>query len=328
MRRPNTVDISGRMMKYEIDARNIDEFVGIFDQRANDPGAEEYFFRSGFKYNYRVRVDTTLDPYSDAYFDQQVALYEEISGRKLDQHANEPIAFDIEAHVHRPNPYLEVSPAGMPLHIQRLSKGLRFGDLPAGARVLDFGAGHGVSSELAAYLGFRVTAIDINPHYVELINRRARRSGLPIEAVCSAFDDFQAAPDYDAAVFYESLHHATKPWETLRHVSGLLKPDGKALLVCEPINDVWWPNWGLRLDAVSVWAIRKFGWFESGWSRPFLERMMRDAGLEPVLVPDGDLAIGILAIGLKPRANISYRPPAPRPARGLSGRLRRLFGGA
>lgn len=40
---------------------------------------------------------------------------------------------------------------------------------------------------------------------------------------------------------------------------------------------------GLRLDALSVYCIHKFGWFESGWSLGFLKRMIVDAGFWPVV---------------------------------------------
>lgn len=65
------------------------------------------------------------------------------------------------------------------------------------------GAGWGLSSELAAYIGLTVSAIDINPLFVELIRTRAARSGLPIEAAASSFDAYEPQKAYDGILFYE-----------------------------------------------------------------------------------------------------------------------------
>jgi hypothetical protein len=61
-------------------------------------------------------------------------------------------------------------------------------------------------------------------------------------------------------------------------VNEFLKPDGKVFFAGEPINELWWKNWGLRLDACSIYCIRKHGWFESGWSEPFLHHMFDRLG--------------------------------------------------
>jgi hypothetical protein len=58
-----------------------------------------------------------------------------------------------------------------------------------------------------------------------------------------------------------------------------LKPGGKLLLAGEPINDIW-KHWGLRTDPLSVYCIRKFGWFESGWSARFLTACVERCGFK------------------------------------------------
>ncbi|MBU6296156.1 MAG: methyltransferase domain-containing protein, partial [Planctomycetes bacterium] len=47
-------------------------------------------------------------------------------------------------------------------------------NLPPGASILDMGCGWGLSSEAMAFSGASVTAVDINPQFVELIEKRAK----------------------------------------------------------------------------------------------------------------------------------------------------------
>jgi 2-polyprenyl-3-methyl-5-hydroxy-6-metoxy-1,4-benzoquinol methylase len=75
-------------------------------------------------------------------------------------------------------------------------------DLPCDAAVLDAGSGWGMSTEMMAFCGAAVTAVDINPLFVELVRRRAERLGLPVTAVCSPFDAFDTDRRFDLLFFY------------------------------------------------------------------------------------------------------------------------------
>ena len=200
-------------------------------------------------------------------------------------------------------------------------------DPPAGARVLDLGCGWGLSTEMIGFTGAEVTAVDINPKFAELVDLRAMRQGRAVEVVCSNFDDLSLSGGrYDLVLFYECLHHAVKPWETLAHVADLVAPQGRIVLAGEPINAVWWRNWGLRLDALSVYCIRKFGWFESGWSEAFLHRMFSDLGWTLTLAPAIGLDNGPIGFAERPGAadvRPLNLPPASSPAQSLQSALRR-----
>jgi SAM-dependent methyltransferase len=161
------------------------------------------------------------------------------------------------------------------------------------------GCGWGLSSEVAAYLGLQVSAVDINPFFVDLVNKRAERLGYNIVASVSPFHEYFANNAYDAILFYESLHHALLPWAVIRNLTRYLKPGGSVALAGEPINDYWWKYWGIRLDALSIYCIRKFGWFESGWSLPFITNALNRAGLRTKIYCDPDPEIGYTIIGTK-----------------------------
>ncbi len=275
----------------------LDEFVAETDRRGgpNTPGAATYW--ATFSYRPSSAVDKATNPFSDAYAAQQLSLYNEIAGRALDQQINKHTHFPVDTHVAAPNPYDHGTPSILATHLLRLAGAFQLGGCVRDARVLDMGCGWGLSSEIAAYLGFVVTAVDINADFVALVNRRAARLGARIKAVRSAFDSFETTEKFNAVLFYECLHHAVRPWTLLARIREMLAPSGCIVLCGEPINEHWWPNWGLRLDPISVYSIRKFGWFESGWSLNFIRRCLDLTGLETSVHVAENSDVGMTLIG-------------------------------
>lgn len=280
--------------------------LAAFIQKVDDLGGPAHpdalAYMAGVTYRTDVKVDQSLDPYGEEYFAQQIRVYKEISGREINQEDNELAAFDMEAHVAAPNAYNHPDPSALAMHLVRLAGVFRLANAPLGSSFLDMGCGWGVSSELAATLGYKVTAVDINPDFVSLVNRRALRLGLPVRAVRCNFDDFTSDERFGLVLFYECLHHALRPWTVLHNMQSLLAPDGKIALAGEPINDFWWKTWGIRQDALSVYCIRKFGWFESGWSLGFIRQCLDMAGLNTVVTADVDPVIGTRIVATKAAA--------------------------
>jgi len=273
----------------------LDDFVRTSDSLggAGAPACSAYW--AGFSYTPTYPVNQSLDPFSEAYISEQLALHREISGREFNQSENELCPFDMKAHTRAINPYDHPEPSILAMHIERLTRALGKAGSRKGGCMLDMGCGWGLSSEIGAYLGYRVSAVDINPNFVKLVNARAKKSGWPITAVQSEFETYKPEPETDFVLFYECLHHAVRVWEVIKTMADSLSaPRGKLLLAGEPIADTWWMHWGLRLDPLSVYCMRKFGWFESGWSQPFLEECFRRAGLsiEIEFEHDGSTAIG------------------------------------
>jgi 2-polyprenyl-3-methyl-5-hydroxy-6-metoxy-1,4-benzoquinol methylase len=284
----------------------LDDFIAETD-RLGGPNADRAAqYWSEFTYQPQVTIDQSLDPLSEAYFRQQVDLYRELANRELDQTENELTEFDLRASVEGANPYGHRNPKFLAEHARAVCEAIALADLGEAPAVLDMGSGWGLSSELLAFTGCSVTAVDINRRFVELLRQRSSRLGLGIEAVNSSFDAFHTDVKFDAIFFYECLHHAAKPWELLRRCTSWLKEDGKLIISGEPINDIWWKHWGLRLDALSVYCIRKFGWFESGWSLAFLKRVIVDAGLWPTVFEGKGLAGAGVVLARKPREDEAY----------------------
>lgn len=280
----------------EITAARLDEFVARSDALGGpgNPDCDRWWGEC--RYRPEVVIDQDLDPFGEAYVAQQLILYGEISGRAFDQPANEHTILDVDVHVSAINPYDHGLPGGLAAHVERLSRALRLTNPPRPGRLLDMGCGWGLSSEVAAYTGLKVDAVDINADFVSLVNRRAARFGWDIEAVQGSFDSFSSDRRFDMVLFYECFHHALRPWALAERMARLLLPGGKLTLAGEPINDLWWRHWGMRLDPLSVYCIRKFGWLESGWSQPFLAESLRRAGLSPQFIPHPEPEIGWIVV--------------------------------
>ena len=276
----------------EFGPADLDAFVAEVDKFGGPgfPGVDQYW--RDFTYAPAIRVNTDLDPFGRAYFDQQIALYQEIAGRNLNQNINEHTTFDHGPHLMARNPYNHGEPGVLATQLVQLAMALRLANPRAGARMVDMGCGWGLSSELAAYVGLRVEAVDINPDFITLVRERSERYRYDIKTTHAAFDDFVSDVPIDLILFYECLHHAVEPWALVRRLGRMLAPGGKIVACGEPINKFWWPHWGLRLDPLSIYCIRKHGWFESGWSHDFIVACMDRALLNTRVETNSDAVIG------------------------------------
>jgi 2-polyprenyl-3-methyl-5-hydroxy-6-metoxy-1,4-benzoquinol methylase len=110
--------------------------------------------------------------------------------------------------------------------------------LPAaapGKKLLDVGCGTGHWSAYFARRGFDVTGVDIAPDMIEVARTLARNEGLdnasfeardyerPLDGLC----------DFDAALFFDALHHAEDHSAAIAAAFGALKPGG-VCVVSEP----------------------------------------------------------------------------------------------
>ncbi len=258
----------------QMNAAELGEFVRVVDEEfggdLNASGVAERFYPLQFRAE--TAVDQSLDPFSQAYYDQQLALYREIAGRDLNQWDGELHPVDVDALIGAPNPLGIFIPSFIGEHVRAISTMLGVADLGPNPHVLDLGSGHGLSSEVLAFSGCRVHAIDIDPELGELSQRRAAVRSLPIERSLLSYDDLSTLSDntYAAAFFFQSFHHCLRPWALIAELKRTLEPGGVIAFTGEPIQSSVWQNWGLRLDQESLYVARKYGWFESGWSHEFI----------------------------------------------------------
>lgn len=146
--------------------------------------------------------------------------------------------------------------------------------LPAGARLLDVGSGSGWTSLFLAEAGFDVLGIDLVPANVELARGRAARWSSSARFAVADMERLAASTEvagpFDAALIFDSLHHAHRQTDVLAGVGRLLAPGGW-ILIGEP-------TWLHRLSPAARRVRRELGWLERGIGLRALRRDLQAAG--------------------------------------------------
>ncbi len=123
---------------------------------------------------------------------------------------------------------------------------------PLPARVLDVGCGTGWTSRFYARRGYEVVGVDIAGDMIHHANLARDREGLGnLSFRVSDYEDMTFDAEFDAAVFYDALHHAVDERAAVRMAYRALKPGG----VCITSE----PGRGHAKAAHSVEAVQKFG---------------------------------------------------------------------
>ena len=101
-----------------------------------------------------------------------------------------------------------------------------------GAHILDCGCGGGLAAEAMAKRGSDVIGIDASPDMLKTAKLHALESKLTIayqESYAEAFLKTHAA-QFDVVTCFEMIEHVPEPMETLKALSGLLRPGGWLIL--------------------------------------------------------------------------------------------------
>lgn len=221
---------------------------------------------------------TTMDPFSVEYRRAQLALYEEITGRSYSD-GEEITKFDIRAALRRPFPFTTGSSATAGEYFMAIGFVLKTMALPPNSRILEFGPGWGFTSLWLAQLGHRVTVVDIEPCFCELIAQRAERENVSIEIVNGNFFWTESVDrTFDAVLFYDCFHHCDDHERLLRALVRIVAADGRIFFGAEPIIPDFPLPWGLRLDGWSLWGIRKNGWMELGFRDDYFAQILERTG--------------------------------------------------
>jgi SAM-dependent methyltransferase len=223
--------------------------------------------------------DLPEDPFDPAYRARYMEIYKTISTRAEYVVSNEGCDFNIDQLVQRPFPYFTGSSKLAGLHFTLMGKLLEVLDVPSGGSILECGFGSGNTTLALAMLGYRVTALDIEAKWCELVRRRAEIHNAD---VCLINNDYlwveTATEKFDAVVFFESFHHCWEFERLLNALHRVLKPGGKIYFAAEPINDHFTVPWGVRLDGESLLVARRNGWMELGFRSDYFEELLRRTG--------------------------------------------------
>lgn len=141
--------------------------------------------------------------------------------------------------------------------------------LPPGGAILDLGCGPGLHAARMAAQGFRVSAIDATPAFVEAARERG------VEARLGTFDDLSEISGYDGIWASFSLLHAPKA-DFPRHLAAIhraLRPGGLLYL-------------GLKLGTGE--HRDSLGRFYAYYEEPELNRLLSEAGFSEIRATSGE----------------------------------------
>ena len=86
----------------------------------------------------------------------------------------------------------------------------------------------------------------------------------------------------------------------LKNLDRILAPGGVILFADEPLVPVESPTvpypWGMRLDGISLYYTRTWGWLEMGFTRAYFKEALARVGWEARYVPSTIEGVGDLAI--------------------------------
>lgn len=121
------------------------------------------------------------------------------------------------------------------------------------ARILDMGCGGGWTSQFLARRGYAVTGQDIAPDMIAVAQDNAQLNGVADRThfLCSDFEGLDFQDHFDAAIFFDALHHAEDEAAAIRSAWRALKPGG--LLITHE------PGEGHSTHPHSIAAMESFG---------------------------------------------------------------------
>lgn len=153
---------------------------------------------------------------------------------------------------------------------------------PRPARILDLGCGTGWTSLFFARAGYEVVGVDIAPDMIDRANKQRDAEGLSgASFVVSDYEHLAYSNEFDAVVFFHSLHHADDEGLAIRKAFAALRPGG--VFVCDE------PGEGHSTSEESLEAVARFGVTEKDMPPHHVVALGREAGFESFRVfPDAE----------------------------------------
>jgi 2-polyprenyl-3-methyl-5-hydroxy-6-metoxy-1,4-benzoquinol methylase len=229
-------------------------------------------------FHYVLDYDLPDDPYSPQYAEAVMKVYREISGiSNYNSYKNEISPFNFTQARISPFPYSTNSASTV--GDQLIAQGflIKMMNLPANSTILEYGPGWGNTTLHFAQMGYRVTAVDVEKSFIDLIAYRAERLGQTITLFQEDMLSFIPSHKFNAVVFFECFHHCSDHLRMLEKLDSMVAEGGKIVFAGEPLADFPFP-WGIRLDGISVWSIRKYGWLELGFNTSYFLKTLEKYG--------------------------------------------------
>jgi SAM-dependent methyltransferase len=168
-------------------------------------------------------------------------------------------------------------------HLIAIGMILRNSGLQVGDSALEYGAGFAQASLELARLGVIVDTVDISKTFCGYVQAQADFFNVPLTPFEGRFGWNPRSPHkYKWIFFYESFHHCLDFKNLVQHLRNNLAADGRIILAGEPVPRAANPAvpypWGLRLNSEPVAQVRRFHWFELGFTEDFLVGLFTNAG--------------------------------------------------
>lgn len=138
------------------------------------------------------------------------------------------------------------------------------------AKVLDLGCGSGWTSHFYALAGYGVTGVDISSDAVKAAKQRFVRPDLKLAYQCTDYDRLAYTNEFDAVVFFDSLHHSEDELDGITAAYKALKPGG-IIILCEPGK-------GHSTSPSSIEAVEKYGVNERDMPPKLSRKALAEAG--------------------------------------------------
>ncbi|MFO0800860.1 MAG: class I SAM-dependent methyltransferase [Gemmataceae bacterium] len=176
---------------------------------------------------------------------------------------------------------------------------------PPPARVLDLGVGMGWTTVFLALRGYHVVGQDICGDAIALARRNAARYGVATaEFAVTDYESMTYRDEFDAALFYDALHHAEDERAALAGVFAALKPGG----VCLAVE----PGEGHATSGPTLEYVAKYGVTEKDMPPRHVIDVARGVGFRSFRVYSRDLEpTPVLVADLDARPAASRATPFP-----------------
>ena len=262
------------------------------------PDSVQYQALSGIALTHELAPQLlTLDPFSADYRSAVLRIYRDLRGGdraylpEQDEKSGMALPQDLVRGV---SPWFFRDTALVSEFLLSWGQIMRALALPPGsdAKILEYGTGSGQLLLFLARLGLQTSAVDIDAASLELVRAQAEAMQLDVRTEQGVFGEGFEGESFDRIIFFEAFHHAIDFTALLRRLRQRLRPGGLLVLCGEPVVGACMPAvpypWGPRLDGLSVFCIRRYGWMELGFTEPFLiEALHRHGWLVDVrAIPD------------------------------------------
>ncbi|WP_342617365.1 class I SAM-dependent methyltransferase [Rhodoferax sp. GW822-FHT02A01] len=254
---------------------DLDRFIGLSYHMANHSDECLLHFFTKFSFEFPT---PPADPNSDEYLNFWLNQYNFLHDKSYDVN-NEKYNFsdDLLDNIY---PYNTKSPRTIGDQLIAAGSIVKsFDGIPIGSSVLEMGVGWGTPALQLALSGYRVTVLDIEEKYLNIVKNRFSKYSLPVEPIHGDyFSIFNLNSKFDVIVFYESFHHCIHHRALLLRLKEILRPGGSIIFAGETVTDELPYDWGLNPTGQGIWSISHHGWMELCFNTKYFLNMLDDFG--------------------------------------------------